>query len=124
LLAALTDLSPSVRGAAAFSLGQLQDGRAVEKLISLTRATGETPDVRSSAAAALGSLHDKSAVDALVHLLKDDNRIVKVAAAIALADIGDKRAVAALQEATNGEKDEETRTQMKEALRRLEASDG
>ena len=48
--------------------------------------------------------------------------MVKLAAALALADIGDKRAVPALTEAMTGEKDEETKAQMKEALQRLMAS--
>jgi HEAT repeat protein len=48
--------------------------------------------------------------------------MVKLAAALALADIGDKRALPALNDAVAIEKDEETKTQMKEALRRLTAT--
>jgi HEAT repeat protein len=48
--------------------------------------------------------------------------MVKLASALALADIGDKSAVSALNEAVANEKDEETRTQMKEALKRLTAA--
>ena len=55
-------------------------------------------------------------------LLKDDYAMVKVAAALALADIGDKAAVAPLREAIESEKDDEVRTQLSEALKRLEAS--
>jgi HEAT repeat protein len=47
---------------------------------------------------------------------------VKLAAALALADIGDKRAVSALSEAVTNEREEETRTQMQEALHRLRAA--
>ena len=48
--------------------------------------------------------------------------MVKLAAAIALADIGDRSAVTALSEAVANEKDEEMRSQMKEALQRLMAA--
>jgi HEAT repeat protein len=80
------------------------------------------PDVRSTAAAALGGLRDRRAVESLILLLKDETRTVKLAAALALADIGDKRAVSALNEAVTSERDEETRTQMQEALHRLRAA--
>jgi HEAT repeat protein len=79
-------------------------------------------DVRSAVAASLGVLKDKKAFDALVLLLKDEDRMVRVAAAIALADIGDKRAVPVLQETITNEKNEEARQQMKEALQRLTSS--
>jgi HEAT repeat protein len=90
----------------------------------LPRARDEAPDVRSAVAAALGELHDKRGVDPLIMLLKDDYRMVKVAAALALADIGDKRAIAALDDAVANEKDDEARSQMKEALQRLMAAPG
>jgi hypothetical protein len=47
---------------------------------------------------------------------------VKTAAALALSDIGDKRAVTAIKDAIAGEKDEETQTHLKEALQRLMAA--
>ena len=100
-------------------LGSLRDARAVQALISAIR--DEAPDVRSAAAAALGDLRDKRAVPSLIQALKDE-KMVKLAAALALADIGDKSAVAALNEAIASEKDEETRSQMKEALQRLMAA--
>jgi HEAT repeat protein len=120
LTGALRDGNSTVRGAAAMGLGSLKESRAVPALISAVR--DEAPDVRSAVAAALGDLRDKQAVPPLIQTLKDEYRMVKLAAALALADIGDKRAVAALTEAVAGEKDEETRTQMKEALQRLMAS--
>jgi HEAT repeat protein len=58
----------------------------------------------------------------LIVLLKDEYKLVKVTAALSLADIGDKRAAAPLGEAVAGESDEETRSQMKEALQRLMAA--
>jgi HEAT repeat protein len=61
-------------------------------------------------------------VDPLIQLLKDESRLVRVAAAISLADIGDKRAVAALNDAVTNEKEDEPRTQMKESLQRLKAA--
>jgi HEAT repeat protein len=70
----------------------------------------------------LGDLRDKRAIDPLVASLKDEYRMVRLAAALALADIGDKRAVPALTEAAANEKEEEARSQMKEALQRLMAA--
>jgi HEAT repeat protein len=98
----------------------LKDARAVQALIVAVR--DEAPDVRAAVAAALGDLHDKRGVAPLVQSLKDDYRMVKLAAALALADIGDKSAVSALNEAVANEKDEEARSQMREALKRLMAS--
>jgi HEAT repeat protein len=82
----------------------------------------QSPDIRAAAAAALGDLRDKHAVEVLINLLKDESTTVKLSSALALADIGDKRAVAPLTEAVANEKDEETRSQMKEALHRLMAA--
>jgi HEAT repeat protein len=78
--------------------------------------------VRSAVAAALGDLRDRRAVLPLIQLLKDEYRMVKLAAALALADIGDKSALSSMNEALAGEKDEETRSQIKEAIQRLNAS--
>ncbi len=120
LTTSLKDGNSTVRGAAAMGLGSLKEARAVPALISAVR--DEAPDVRSAVAAALGDLRDKRAVEPLIHSLKDESRMVKLAAALALADLGDKRAVAALTEAVANEKDEEARSQIKEALQRLMAS--
>lgn len=98
-------------------LGSLKETRAVPALISAVK--DEAPDVRSAAAAALGDLRDKRAIDPLIHSLKDEYRMVRLAAALALADIGDKRAIPSLTEALAGEKEDEARSQMKEALQRL-----
>jgi len=67
-------------------------------------------------------LKDRGGVDSLLALLKDDSKLVKVAAALALADIGDKRAVTPLADAVASEKDEEAKEQMNEALKRLKAA--
>jgi HEAT repeat protein len=48
--------------------------------------------------------------------------MVKLAAALALADIGDKRAVTALTDAVANERDEEAKSQMKEALQWISCS--
>ena len=98
----------------------LKDARAVPALLPLIRE--QSPDIRAAAVAALGDLRDKRAVEPLIQLLKDESTMVKLASALALADIGDKRAVAALGEAVSNEKDEEVRSQMREAHRRLSAA--
>ena len=82
------------------------------------------PDVRSAVAAALGDLRDPRAVDPLIQALKDEHKTVRVAAAIALADIGDKRAATAISETIANEREEESRSQIKEALNRLNALPG
>jgi HEAT repeat protein len=98
----------------------LKDARAVPELIARLRE--QSPDVRAAVASGLGGLQDRKAVPALLPLLKDDYGMVKVAAALALADIGDKAGVAPLKEAIAAEKDDEVRTQLSEALKRLEAA--
>ncbi|HSE98189.1 MAG TPA: HEAT repeat domain-containing protein, partial [Blastocatellia bacterium] len=100
-------------------LGGIKSSKAVSELSEKVR--DEAPDVRSAVATALGDLRDKRAVDPLIQLLKDEYKMVKISAALALADIGDKRALGPLNEAVSSEKEEETRTQLKEALQRLRA---
>ncbi|HMG36232.1 MAG TPA: HEAT repeat domain-containing protein, partial [Blastocatellia bacterium] len=53
---------------------------------------------------------------------RDESRMVKLAVAVALSDLGDKRAIPALTSAISTEKDQDTKTQLKEALRKLNAS--
>ena len=109
-----------MRGAAAIGLGSLKDARALPELVAIVR--DEAPDVRAAIAAALGAIRDSRGADTLLQLLKDVDKRVKVTAALSLADLGDKRAVTALTEAVTNEKDEEARSQIKEALQRLMAA--
>ena len=120
------DPIPEVRGAAAWSLGNLRDTTAVAPLVRaltdsvalvrqqalaalqfLWTPTAETasiaslrdPDgsVRYVAAQMLGHHRTRPALDALFHALTDDNIWVRVESAHALGRIGDTTAVAPLE---------------------------
>src|SRR2546421_353701 len=116
----LKSASAADRHDAIDKLAEMEDPRALEPLMAMLKDADS--EVRAAAANALGGLPDRRAVEPLILLLKDESRTVKLAAALALADIGDKRAVSALNEAVTNEREEETRTQMREALHRLRAA--
>jgi HEAT repeat protein len=129
LIAVLKDGDEFVRTAAAEALGKLGDARAVEPLVAALKDGDEF--VRTAAAEALGELGDVRAVEPLVAALKDEEvnvrkaavralgRIweltdivelgnrdskVKMAAAEALGELGDVRAVEPLITALKDEK--------------------
>ena len=79
---------------AAWALGALDDGRAVEPLIAALRDT--EPPVRRTAAWALGALDDERGVAALIEALKDSDPATRAQAAWALGAIDDDRAAPAL----------------------------
>jgi len=81
----------AVRQAAAESLGELGDTRAVEPLIVALEDSDSL--VRHRAAEALGKLGDKRAVEPLIIALQGKNVEVRCAAARALGEIWDARAV-------------------------------
>jgi HEAT repeat protein len=89
----------NVRQSAAWSLGELGDGRAVEPLIE---ALDDRKRVREVAARALGEIGDERAVEPLIDLLRSGNWEVSGTSAKALGKIGDPRAIAALIEALDG----------------------
>jgi HEAT repeat protein len=94
LVTALRDSDAEVRRAAAKSLGQLEDKRAVPGLIAALRdGDGE---VRQQAAWALGQLEDKRATEPLAAALKDSNIEVRRKAAWALGQLEDQSAGPAL----------------------------
>jgi HEAT repeat protein len=79
---------------AAWTLGALEDRRAVSALIEAL--TDREAGVREQAAWALGALDDSAAVDALVRALQDADARVRHQAAWALGAIDDATAVDAL----------------------------
>lgn len=94
LIAALRDSDAEVRRAAANSLGQLEDKRAVPGLMTALR--DDDAEVRQQAAWALGQLEDKRAVEGLVAALKDANTDVRRKSAWALGQLEDQSAAPAL----------------------------
>jgi HEAT repeat protein len=94
------DRSPAVRGAAALSLGEIEDQSSVEHLIvSLNRRREDDEFVRRSSARSLGLLKSVDSVPALTSVLMDkkESNDVRREAAQALGIIGDKGAIDALR---------------------------
>ena len=87
LIARLQDENADVRRAAARSLGQLQDPRAVPGLIGVLKDSD--PKVRASGAEALGELEDPRALPALADLLNDASTDVRRSALDALSHFED-----------------------------------
>ena len=83
LIARLEDENAEVRRAAAHSLGQLKDSRAVPGLIGALK--DPEPKVRASAAEALAEFEDSRAVVPLATLLNDQSTEVKQSALEALS---------------------------------------
>ena len=98
---------------AAWALGALDDGRAVDPLIAALRDT--EPPVRRSAAWALGAVDDRKAVPALVGALRDADSSVRAQAAWALGAIDSTEAVPGLTAAL-GDADPTVRAQAAWAL--------
>jgi nitrite reductase/ring-hydroxylating ferredoxin subunit len=129
LVAALDDKDSVVRLRAAWALGQIGDGRPVEKLIlalrdgdwsvrmraaealgklRVQRATGalllllrdKNADVRRHVIAALTKIADPASADRLGVALKDADWRVRMGAALALSAIGDAKSLAYLKTAS------------------------
>src|SRR4051812_15036665 len=83
LIARLEDENAEVRSAAAHSLGQLKDSRAVPGLIATLK--DREPKVRTSAAEALAEFEDPRAIPPLTDLLSDPSTDVKRSALDALS---------------------------------------
>ena len=96
LVAALRDDVPRVQLAAAFALGERRDPATVPALIDRALEEITAAYVREAAAAALGRMKDPRALAPLVVLLGCPALSVRVAAAHALAQLGDTAATPAL----------------------------
>jgi HEAT repeat protein len=145
LVAATTDSSPTVRAAAVSGLGRSQNERAVRARLAglrdrdrrvrleasyanrdtaAIRALIEALDdeyvwVRNNAARTLGGLKARSAVPALLRKLESSRRDTRAEAALALATIGDLRAVEPLLALFERATTVEVRVPVAEALGRL-----
>jgi beta-lactamase regulating signal transducer with metallopeptidase domain len=94
LVTALRDSDAEVRRAAANSLGQLDDKRAVPALLAALKDADA--EVRQQSAWALGQLEDHRAVSGLAAALTDGNVDVRRKAAWALGQLNDESAASAL----------------------------
>jgi HEAT repeat protein len=113
--AALNDVSPTVRAAAAHAVLSLPDQEAATRLLPLLKDKSEF--VRREVVFALGATRHASAVSALVDLLnRDKEPSVRAAAAMALGEIGDDTAVAALSQiiAADGSKKKKSKSDEEE----------
>ncbi len=90
-----------VRAAAAVTLGELGDARAVQPLTAALEE--DEVDVRVTAALALGQLGEARAVEPLIAALQDEEVVVRAAAAHALGLLGDARAMEPLTAALEDE---------------------
>lgn len=99
--AALNDVSPTVRAAAAHAILSLPNHEAATLLLPLLKDKSEF--VRREVAFALGATRHPSALADLIDLLNRDKKpSVRAAAAIALGEIGDAAAVSALTQIIAG----------------------
>ncbi|MEP6925734.1 MAG: HEAT repeat domain-containing protein [Pyrinomonadaceae bacterium] len=125
-----TDKKPSVRAAAAVSLGKISDDRAIESLsqtllLPNTKKNRRVVDefVRRSAARALGEIRNRQAVPTLIAVLRDMTNAddVRREAAFALGIIADQSAAEILRENINA-KDYLLAEIAKNALQRIQES--
>lgn len=98
LMAALADDDLAVRVAVARALGEVNDPRAIETLVATLNHDDEAPEVRMVVAGILEHSPEmmqqhKDAVDPLLVALTDKAPRVRMAAADALAQAGDMRAI-------------------------------
>ena len=81
-----TAKEPQLKVRTAEALGQLRDRRAVDALISASRAP--EPEVRVAAITSLGSIGDHAAAEPLFVSARDEDRLVRDAAIRSLAALG------------------------------------
>ena len=115
-IALLEDNIPSIRWAAASTLGQIGSNKAVGPLIQVLKE--QEPDVRRIAADALGRLGSGKAVEPLIELLKDQHKDVRRSAADTLGVLGSNEAVEPLSQLLK-DRDTDVRRSAAYALGRL-----
>lgn len=91
------DASPPVRTAAVEALGVISSPRSSGRLIELLQDGGEAAELRADAAEALAHVRDERVIDALLGALDDASPLVRYAAAYALGQQRDARALPALR---------------------------
>jgi beta-lactamase regulating signal transducer with metallopeptidase domain len=94
-VAGLEDEDPLVRRHSAWSLGELEDPKAVGPLIAAL--SDDDARVRTMAAWALGEIKDPGAAPALVAALDDDDTGVREMAVLALGELNDPSVAEALE---------------------------
>lgn len=121
LVAVLNNTDASVRRNAAWAIGEIRGGHAVnraaavETLITLLGQDGDGW-VRKAAAFTLGELRDARAGEPLINALRDVNEDVRQSAAWALGEMKDERAVKALSAALLEDASASVRTEAAGAL--------
>ncbi len=107
------DGDPEVRARAAWALGQ----RRLDDLSPLLAAASDKqPEVREVAIWGVGSQRVAKAPEAVVAALRDGDGRVRLVAAWALGQIGDRASIAPLKAAFKDEKDDEVRRALFHAL--------
>ena len=111
--AALNDISPAVRVAAAHAVLSLPSAEAAALLMPLLKDKDEF--VRREAAFALGESHARAATTSLIDLMAHDKKpSVRGAAAVALGQIGDETALSPLSQAVTGQGTKKKKTKSAE----------
>jgi HEAT repeat protein len=121
LTAALDDDDWGTRQSAAEMLVRMDAAGKSEALTRLARdLEAEDAEVRLGAAYSLVHVHDERGIDALLHLMGHWQSRISGAAALGLAELGDRRAIPTLQTALYAP-DDEIRLAAHTALQRLGA---
>lgn len=107
-----------VRGRVVIKLGALKDARAVDALVDVLR-TDDDWGIRENVVKALATLKDTKAVDPLIAALRDPHKDVRMNAVLALGGIGDKRAIAPLEDL--GRRDSYVTREVEWAVKELRA---
>ena len=116
------------RAAAAYVLGLTGNQSSIGLLVEVL-GSSDTSEVRSHAAEALGNMGDSSTSNALIFALGDLSPKVRLAAAYALGEAGDERAIGPLKRLASAKltqlsKYASVRTEAKKAIKRIQQRRG